>query len=76
MSEQQSTERIFHCTEGNTHKFWRVRVDGETQYVRFGRIGTEGQEHAKSFESAAAARAAADRLIAQKLGKGYIECPA
>jgi predicted DNA-binding WGR domain protein len=68
-----SRERIFHCTEGGAHKFWRVRVEGSTQEVRFGRIGTSGQSLSKSFASPEESRAATDALIARKLARGYIE---
>ncbi|MBI2932052.1 MAG: WGR domain-containing protein [Planctomycetes bacterium] len=41
--------------------------------VRFGKIGTKGQMQTKSFASPGDARAAADKLIAEKLRKGYRE---
>ena len=39
--------------------------------VRFGRIGTNGQEQTKSFADAAAAAKHVDKLIAEKTAKGY-----
>ena len=68
-----SEERIFHCTEGGAHKFWRVRVEGCTQSVHFGRIGATGQTLSKSFASPEQARTATDRLIARKVTRGYVE---
>lgn len=41
--------------------------------MRYGRIGTDGQTKSKSFADHAAASAAADKLIAQKVKKGYVE---
>jgi predicted DNA-binding WGR domain protein len=41
--------------------------------VQFGRIGTAGQTQTKTFSSADAAQKAADKLIAEKTGKGYVE---
>lgn len=64
-------ERIFFCTENGAHKFWRVRVEEKTQIVRWGRIGTEGQALSKEFVTPEDALTATERLIAQKLAKGY-----
>lgn len=68
-----SPERIFLCTEGDACKFWRVKVAGSIQTVRYGRIGTEGHELVKTFEGLVAASKATQKLIAEKLGKGYHE---
>jgi len=65
-------ERIFQCTTDGAHKFWRVRVQENVQTVWFGRIGTAGQIQTKTFDDPATARATTERLIAQKLAKGYV----
>lgn len=65
--------RHFHCSDGGSHKFWSVEVDGAMQTVRWGRIGTAGQELAKDYASPAEADAATARLITAKLRKGYAE---
>lgn len=67
------SSRVFHYSEGPSHKFWRVTVHGESVTVRFGRIGTEGQTQSKFFVSAAEAATAAEKLIAEKTRKGYRE---
>ena len=41
--------------------------------VRYGRIGTNGQTQSKSFADEAAAEKHADKLIAEKTAKGYVE---
>jgi hypothetical protein len=41
--------------------------------VWFGRIGSQGQSQTKAFVSPAAAQSDADRLIVEKLRKGYRE---
>jgi len=41
--------------------------------VRFGRIGTPGQSQTKNFSDAEHARRESDKLIAEKLKKGYVE---
>ena len=65
--------RRFEFSEGSSNKFWEIRVEGESHTVRFGKIGTDGQTKTKDFESVAAARTDADKLIAEKTKKGYEE---
>jgi uncharacterized protein (TIGR02996 family) len=65
--------RRFEFTEGGSAKFWEVTVDGSAHTVRYGKIGTPGQEKGKSFGSEAAAMADAEKLIREKTGKGYAE---
>jgi DNA ligase-1 len=65
--------RRFEFVEGGSAKFWEVWVDGTAMSVRFGRLGSEGQTRTKSFADASAAHREAERLIAEKIGKGYVE---
>lgn len=65
--------RRFEFTEGGSSKFWEVTIDGASHTVRYGKIGTPGQEKSKSFGNAAAATADAEKLIKEKTGKGYAE---
>lgn len=65
--------REFHFSEGTSNKYWRFTVDGVTQTVHYGRIGTAGQEATKTFDSDSAATTASDKLIAEKVKKGYVE---
>ncbi len=67
------TRREFHFEEGASRKFWAVSVSDSTMTVQFGRIGSAGQTQPKTFASPAAALAAAEKLIAEKTGKGYKE---
>ena len=64
--------RRFEFTEGNSAKFWEVLVRGAEVTVRYGRIGSQGQTQAKSFADATAAQKHADKLIGEKLAKGYV----
>lgn len=66
--------RRFEFVRGNSAKFWKIRLAGTAITVRFGRLGTEGQMQAKTFPNAEAAQRHAEKVIAQKLGKGYVEC--
>jgi uncharacterized protein YwqG/predicted DNA-binding WGR domain protein len=65
--------RRFELKEGSSSKFWEVTVSGSTLTVRFGRIGSEGQEKSKTFATPALAQKEHDKLIAEKQGKGYEE---
>jgi predicted DNA-binding WGR domain protein len=68
--------RRFEFQEGASHKFWEVSVGEDELTVRFGKVGTQGQTKTKSFESLDAVLEAAEKLIAEKLSKGYVEVTA
>ncbi|MDC0716619.1 WGR domain-containing protein [Nannocystis bainbridge] len=68
--------RSFTFQDGNSDKFWEIAVEGEATKVRFGRVGTAGQTKVKEHGSRAAAKAAAEALVAEKLEKGYAEAGA
>jgi DNA ligase-1 len=65
--------RSFEFTEGASSKFWEIRVEGSSFTTRYGKIGTPGQQTTKTFASDARAQAEADKLIAEKVKKGYVE---
>jgi uncharacterized protein (TIGR02996 family) len=65
--------RRFEFEEGKSHKFWEIAVEGNAFTVRYGKVGTEGQTQTKTFKDAAKAEAEADKKIAEKTGKGYVE---
>ena len=65
--------RVFHYSDGPSHKFWSIAVEGAVQTVCFGRIGTGGQRQAKTFATEAEAGAATEKLIREKIKKGYAE---
>jgi len=67
-----STVRRFELSEGRSHKFWEISALGTEVTVRFGRIGTEGQTQVKSFPDATAAGKHVDKLIGEKVKKGYV----
>jgi DNA ligase-1 len=73
MSNLSGIARRFEFTGGNSHKFWEVSIQGNEVKVRFGRIGTQGQVQVKSFEEAEAAAKHVEKLVREKLGKGYRE---
>jgi DNA ligase-1 len=69
----KGSARSFEFVDGKSSKFWEISVSGSEVTVRYGRIGTPGQSQTKSFPSEAAAQAHAEKLIAEKTGKGYVE---
>src|SRR5262249_26287511 len=68
-----SAKRHFEFSEGGSNKFWEIAVSGSEVTVRFGRIGTNGQTQTKKLPEPAAATKHADKLIAEKVDKGYVE---
>jgi predicted DNA-binding WGR domain protein len=68
--------RRFEFIAGFSCKFWEISFLGDEVTVNFGRIGTTGQSLTKSFPSADKAKQHAEKLMRQKLGKGYVECVA
>ncbi|WP_242167706.1 MULTISPECIES: WGR domain-containing protein [unclassified Pseudomonas] len=71
--EAATPMREFTFGEGNSNKFWRIGVTEADVVVNFGRIGTKGQTLIKSLESPERALREAEKLIAEKLRKGYQE---
>ncbi len=59
------------CTDGGSNKFWEGRVEGSTLRVRWGKLGTNGQTKDKPHVDAATAERELQKLIAEKLTKGY-----
>ncbi|MFB9994833.1 WGR domain-containing protein [Deinococcus oregonensis] len=56
---------------GAEHKFYEVTVDGSDLTIRYGRIGSEGQQQAKTFPTPEQATAEAAKKIAEKRRKKY-----
>jgi predicted DNA-binding WGR domain protein len=73
--------RYFENTTGSHRKFWEVTYPdsgdtGNTWTVRWGRIGSSGQNLQHTEKCRYDASYAAALLIAQKLAKGYVEMSA
>ena len=66
--------RRFEFVGGTSAKFWEITLAGASVTVRFGRLGIDGQVHAKTFPNAAAAKQHTNKLIAEKTRKDYVEC--
>lgn len=67
------SKRHLELVAGTSAKFWQIEQDGSDLSLSWGRIGTNGQTKTKSFADEATATAEADKLVRQKLAKGYVE---
>jgi len=65
--------RRFEFSDSTSNKFWEVDVKGKTLNVTFGKIGTKGQSKPKDFPTPEKAKAEMEKLIKEKIGKGYVE---
>ncbi|SDF49417.1 WGR domain-containing protein [Chitinophaga filiformis] len=57
--------------DGNSNKFWDIEINRNQFTVYFGKAGTQGQTQTKEYTSEEECRKAADKLIAEKVKKGY-----
>lgn len=57
--------------DDTSDKFWKIAQDGMRILVRYGKTGTKGQENVKVFETEEQARKEMEKLIMQKIKKGY-----
>ncbi len=65
--------RTFEFSDATSHKFWNIDLNGKSFTATFGRVGTAGQKQEKTFASEAAAQKEHDKLVKEKLAKGYRE---
>ncbi|HEY9734407.1 MAG TPA: DUF4240 domain-containing protein [Drouetiella sp.] len=65
--------RRFEYTDEKSGKFWEIGLNDKSVTVKFGRTGTTGQLQTKSFSSHGEAQVHHDKLIAEKIRKGYVE---
>ncbi|HET9955980.1 MAG TPA: WGR and DUF4132 domain-containing protein [Polyangiaceae bacterium] len=65
--------RRLEFSEGSSSKFWQVEQKGGSLLIQWGKIGTNGQAQTKEFADETKAKSEADKLIAEKKKKGYIE---
>jgi uncharacterized protein (TIGR02996 family) len=65
--------RTFQYSDATSHKFWNIEVSGSSFTVTYGKVGAAGQTQTKTFANGDKAQAEADKLIREKLKKGYVE---
>ena len=68
-----TTTRHLEFKDEKSSKFWDITQAVDSVTVRYGKTGTTGQSQTKAFADAAEASKHAQKLIAEKLGKGYVE---
>jgi len=61
----------YEFSEGTSNKFWEINLSGKSFTTTYGKIGTSGQTTIKQFKSDADAKKEYDKLIAEKVKKGY-----
>jgi uncharacterized protein (TIGR02996 family) len=65
--------RAFTYSDAKSHKFWNIDLQGDKLTVTYGRVGSAGQTQTKTFADEARARKEHDKLVKEKLAKGYQE---
>jgi uncharacterized protein (TIGR02996 family) len=68
--------RTFTYSDAKSYKFWNIELQGSSLTVTYGRQGSAGQTQTKTFPGAAAAQKEHDKLVKEKLAKGYVETTA
>jgi predicted DNA-binding WGR domain protein len=65
--------RHFEFRDDKSSKFWNIELQGESFTAQFGNIGTDGQTQVKKFADVSKAKKEHDKLVAEKIKKGYVE---
>lgn len=66
-------KRYFTYKDEKSDKFWSIEIQGLLVTVVFGKIGTAGNTNVKEYFKEEDAKKDADKLIQEKLKKGYVE---
>jgi NAD-dependent DNA ligase len=61
----------YEFSDGSSNKFWQIDLNGSSFSTTYGKIGASGQTTLKSFKDDAAAQKEYDKLIDEKIKKGY-----
>ncbi|EKR72225.1 WGR domain protein [Leptospira noguchii str. 2006001870] len=59
--------------DGSSDKFWNIEVSGNSFTVTYGKTGTSGTSQTKTFDNEEKCLKEAQKLLSEKLKKGYIE---
>ncbi|MDI7225151.1 WGR domain-containing protein [Leptospira santarosai] len=59
--------------DDKSDKFWSIETSGNSFTVTYGKTGTVGQTQTKSFDNEEKCLKEAEKLLAEKLKKGYVE---
>lgn len=66
-------KRDFYFQDDRSNKFWSIELQGGSFTTWHGRVGASPRETRKHFESDDEARREFEKLVAEKLRKGYVE---
>ena len=61
----------YEFSEGSSNKFWEINLNGKAFTTTYGKIGTSGQTSIKTWKDNAEAKKEYDKLVAEKVKKGY-----
>jgi len=61
----------YELNDDKSNKFWEIYIDDNEVTTSWGRVGTKGQSKTKIFDDNSAAQAEYDRLVKEKVKKGY-----
>jgi predicted DNA-binding WGR domain protein len=64
-------KKILKFIDGTSDKFWQIEVSGQSHTVTYGKNGTSGTAQTKSFPSPEECLKSAEKLLAEKIKKGY-----
>lgn len=67
-----SESAYLELSDGQSHKFYEVTIEGLEVVIRFGRIGTTGQTSRTTYDTPEQAQAAAAKKLNEKRRKGYV----
>ena len=62
---------LLHYKDAKSDKFWQIIQNGAALNITYGKTGTAGQKNVKELDSVQKAEKERDKLINEKLGKGY-----
>jgi predicted DNA-binding WGR domain protein/Flp pilus assembly protein TadD len=73
IEEETRMKTCLEYKDEKSNKFWEIEVNNNSHTVRYGKIGTDGTSKTKEFDSNEDAMKDAEKLIASKKKKGYVE---
>jgi len=59
--------------DAKSSKFWEIILEGNSFTIRYGKIGANGSSKTKEFDTEEKAKKEFDKLVKQKIRKGYSE---
>ncbi len=71
--ESEKYNAYLEFKDEKSHKFWEISFYEEAFIVKYGKVGSNGKESEKKFETTEECFREGKKLIAQKLKKGYVK---